>query len=94
MQGTYADANEELIEVDMTITVSIEEGHEGVGFGTGDLDLDLAEAGVELLGVNLVVAVEGVEVSEGSAETSDGLSTTCLDLGSNSVENYSQKSRG
>ena len=72
----------------MTITIRVEKSHEGVGFVTGDADLDLAEAGVELLGVDLVVAVEGVEVSEGSAKTSDGLSTTSLDLFSNSLENY------
>ena len=74
----------------MTITVGVEKSHEAVGFSAGNADLDLAEAGVELLGVNLVVAVEGIEVSESSAETSDGLGTTCSDLGSNSLEDYTQ----
>ena len=78
----------------MTITVCVKEGHEGVGLGAGDLDLDLAQTGVELLGVDLVVAIERVEVSEGSSETSDGLGAASLDLSSNSLENCtSQKQR-
>ena len=83
-----ADADKELVEVDVTITVGVEEGHEGVGLGAGNLDLDLAETRVELLGVDLVVAIEGVEVSESSSETSDSLGTARLDLSSNSLENY------
>ena len=72
----------------MTITVGVEEGHEGVGLGAGNLDLDLAETRVELLGVDLVVSIERVEVSESSSETSDSLGTARLDLSSNSLENY------
>ena len=83
-----ADADEELIKVDMTIAIGVEKAHESAGFGTGDADLDLAEARVELLGVDLVVAVEGIEVPEGSAETSNGLCTTGFDLLPNSFENY------
>lgn len=83
---TYTDADKELIEVNLTITVGIEEGHELVGLGAGNADLDLAKARVELFGIDLVVAVEGVEVSEGSAEASDGLGTTGLDLFTNSLE--------
>ena len=75
----------------MTITVGIEEAHELVGLGAGDLDLDLAQTGVELLGVDLVVAIERVEVSEGSSETSDGLGAASMDLSSNSLENCTSK---
>lgn len=71
----------------MAVVVGVEEAHEGVGFVTGDLDLDLAEAGVELLGVDLVVSVERVEVAESSSETTDSLGTTGLDLVTNSLEN-------
>ena len=84
---TYADTNEELIEVDGTITIGVEEAHEGAGFVTGDADLDFTETRVELLSINLVVAVERIEVSEGSSETSDGLGTASLDLCFNSLEN-------
>merc|ERR1740139_447191 len=35
---------------------------------------------VELVGVDLVVAIEGVKVSEGTSETSDGLGSTRFDL--------------
>lgn len=84
--GTYADADQELVEVDMTITVGVEEGHEGVGLVLGDANADLAESRVELLGVDLVVSVERVEVSEGSAETSDGLGTSSLNLSPNLLE--------
>ena len=85
---TYADANEEFIEVDVTIAISVEKAHESVGFGTGDADLDLAEARVEFFGIDFVVAVEGVKVSEGPAETSDSLSSTGLNLCTYSLENY------
>ena len=83
-----ADADEELIKVDMTIAIGIEKAHESAGFGTGDADLDLAEAGVEFFSIDLVVAVEGVKVSEGPAETSDSLSSTGLNLCTYSLENY------
>ena len=85
---TYADADKELVEVDVAVAVGIEEGHEGVSFCTGDLNLDFAEAGVEFLSVDLVVAIERVEVSEGTAEATDGLGTARLDLGTNLFENY------
>ena len=78
----------------MTITICVEKGHKGLSFGASYLDLDLAEAGVELLGVNLVVAIERVEVSEGSSETSDCLGTTSLNLGSNSFQNCIKRKRG
>ena len=72
----------------MTIAVSVEEAHERGSLGTGNLNLDLAESRVELFGVDLVVAVEGIEVPEGSAETSNSLCTTGFDLCANSFENY------
>lgn len=83
---TYADTDKELIEVNSAIAVGVEETHKLVGLGAGDADLDLAKAGVELVSIDLVVAVEGVEVSESSAEASDGLGTTGLDLLANSLE--------
>ena len=86
-----ADADKELVEVDVTIAIGVEEGHECVSFSARDSNLDLAEARVELLGVNLVVSIERIEVSEGSSETSDGLSTTGLNLSSNFLENYSNR---
>ena len=58
-----------------------------VGFSLGNVDLDLSESTKELLGVDLLVAIEGVEVSEDSAQTTDGLGTSCLDLGSHLLEN-------
>ena len=73
----------------MTITVGVEEAHESVALITGDADLDLTKSTVELFGVNLVVAVERIEVSEGSSETSNGLSASGGDLSSYSFENYS-----
>ena len=88
-----ADADEELIEVDVTIAISVEKAHESVGFGTGDADLDLAEARVEFFGIDFVVAVEGVKVSEGPAETSDSLGTAGLDLCAYSLENYRRRIR-
>ena len=72
----------------MTITICVEKGHKGVSFGASYLDLDLAEAGVEFFGIDLVVAVEGVKVSEGPAETSDRLGTTAFNLFTYSLENY------
>jgi len=86
-----ADADEELIEVDVTITVGVEEGHQGVGLSARNLDLDLAETRVELLGVDLAVSIERVEVSEGSSETSDGLGATGDELSSNSFEDYNMQ---
>ena len=88
---TYADANEEFIEVDVTIAIGIEKAHESISFVAADTDLDLTETRVELLSVDLVVSIERVEISEGSSETSDGLSTTGLNLSSNSLENYSNR---
>ena len=85
---TAADADEELIEVDMTIAIGVEKAHKSVGFGAGNADLDLTEARVEFFGIDLVVAVEGVKVSEGPAETSDSLSSTGLNLCTYSLENY------
>ena len=75
----------------MAIAVLVEEAHELVGLLLADSDADLAQARVELVGVDLVVSVERVEVSEGSAETSDGLSTSGFDLLSHSLEDCSQK---
>ena len=74
----------------MTITVGVEESHDSVALISADADLNLTETRVELLGVNLVVSVEGVEVSESSSETTDGLGTSRLDLGTNVLKNYSQ----
>lgn len=91
---TYADANEELVEVDVTIAVGVEKSHEGGGLGAGDVaDADLAETRPELLSVDLVVSIERVEVTEGSSETSDGLSTSGLDLRSDSLKDCKHKQR-
>ena len=72
----------------MTIAISVEKAHELISLITGNSNLNLAESRVELFGVDLVVAVEGIEVPEGSAETSDGLCTTGFDLFPDSFENY------
>ena len=61
-----------------------------VGLGAGDLELDLAESTVELVAVDLVVSIKGVEVSEGSSETTDGLGTSGLDLGTDFLESYNR----
>ena len=87
---TYADSDKEFVEVDVSVSVGVEESHKGISFSTGNLNLDFAKTRVELLSIDLVVAVEGIEVSEGSAETSDSLGTTGLDLVSNSLEDYVQ----
>ena len=77
----------------MTIAIGVEEGHECVSFSARDSHLDLAEARVELLSVDLVVSIEGVEVPEGSSETSDSLGTAGLDLCAYSLENYRRRIR-
>ena len=74
------DAHEELVEVDAAVAVDVEHAQECVGLFLGHVDLDLAEAGEELLRVDLVVAVEGVEVAEGPAEAADRLRATRLKL--------------
>ena len=89
-KSTYADADKELVEVDVAITVGIEEGHELLSLLLADADLDLAKAAPELLLVDLVVSIEGVEVAESTAEATDGLSTAGLDLGTNLLENYAK----
>ena len=90
-KSTYADADKELVEVDVTVAVGIEESHELVSFGAADADLDLTKAAPELLPVDLVVAIEGVEVAESAAEATDGLGTASLDLGTDLFENYMKK---
>lgn len=85
---TYADADKEFVEVDVTIIVSVEEFHDSVGLVTGDSDSDLAETRVEFIRVNLMVSVERVEVSEGSSKTSDRLSTSGHDLSFNLLKDY------
>lgn len=76
----------------MTVVVGVEKGHECVSLASGDSDADLAKTRVELVAVDLVVSVEGIEVSESSSETSDGLGTSCLDLLSDSLEDYAHAS--
>ena len=58
-----------------------------VGFGLGYLDLDLSESTEELLGVDFLISIETVEVSEDSSQASDGFSSSCVDLGSHLLEN-------
>ena len=55
---TYADANKELVEVDVTVTVGVEKSHNLVSLSAGDLELDLAESTVELFAVDLMVSIE------------------------------------
>lgn len=86
VQGS-TDSNEELIEVNMTITVSVEKLHESVGLSSGKNDTNFLETGVEFTRIDLSVSVERVEVSEDSSETSNGLGTSGLELGSEFVEN-------
>jgi len=85
---TYADADKEFVEVDVTIIVSVEEAHDCVGLVTADADSDLTETRVEFISVNFVVSIERVEVSECSSETSDRLSTSGLDLSFNILKDY------
>ena len=66
-----SDGNEEFVEVHMTIFICVEESQERVGFGLSDIDLNLSESAEEFLGINFLVSVEGVEVSEGAAQSSD-----------------------
>jgi len=86
--STYADSNKEFIEVDVAIAICVEECHESTGFGASDADLNLAQARVELLGINLMVAIEGIEVSEGSSEASNCLSTARYELFPHARQNY------
>ena len=65
----------------MTIAVGVEKLHNSSSLSLSDLELDLAESTVELFGVDLVVTVEGVEVSESSSETTDSLGSSSLNLG-------------
>ena len=57
------------------------------GLGLSDFNLDLSKSRDELLLVDLVVSIETVKVAEGSSKSTDSLSTSGLDLGSNLVEN-------
>lgn len=92
-EETYADADKELVEVDAAISVGVEEGHQGVSLLAADSDLDLAQARVELVAVDLVVAVEGVEVSESPAETANRLRASGLDLSPDALQNCTQTRR-
>jgi hypothetical protein len=53
--------------------------------------LDLTKTRVELFLIDLVVAIKTVEVSEGSSKSTDGLSTSGFDLGSNLIEDCTAK---
>ena len=87
MNDTYTDSNKEFIEVNMTITVSVEKLKEGISLGLRELNTNILETSVELTGIALSVSVNRVEVSEDSSETSDGLGTSGIELGSEFVEN-------
>ena len=110
---TYADGNKELGHVDVSVSVGVQELHQFLnhglapnlnsysGLGFCNVDLDLSQSTEELLGVDLLVSVEGVEVPEDSAQATDGLGSSSLDLGSHLLENLtftkregSAKSRG
>ena len=71
----------------MTITVSVEKLKEGISLGLRELNTNILETSVELTGIALSVSVNRVEVSEDSSETSDGLGTSGIELGSEFVEN-------
>ena len=86
--STYTDANEELIEVDGTGLVSVEELHEALALSLGDVASNVLESSEEFIGIALSVTILGVEVSEGSAKTSDSSGTSGLELGAHLVENY------
>ena len=75
------DTDEELIEVDGTGLVGIEELHEALALSLGDVATDVLESGEEFVGIALSVTIHGVEVSEGSTKTSDSLGTSGSELG-------------
>jgi hypothetical protein len=50
------------------------------------VDTDVLETSEEFVGIAFAVSIDGVEVSEGSSETSDGLGTTGSELLSHFVE--------
>ena len=56
-------------------------------FLLGDINLDFSESTEELVSIDLLVSVKAVEVSEDSSQASDGLSSSCVDLGSHLLEN-------
>ena len=58
-----------------------------VGFSLCNLNLDLSESTEELLCVDFLISIETVEVSEDSSQASDGLCSSCIDLGSHLLEN-------
>lgn len=57
-------------------------------FGLGNVAADVLESSEEFVGVTLSVAINRVEVSEGSSESSDGVSTSSMELSAHLVENY------
>jgi hypothetical protein len=59
-----------------------------LGFGLGDVAADVLESSEEFVGVTLSVAINRVEVFEGSSESSDGVSTSSMELSAHLVENY------
>ena len=116
--NTYADSNQELIEVDGAGFVGVEEVHEALhtrtekldhfhnvqinrtsieitylALGLGDVAANVLESSEEFVGITLSVTIHGVEVSEGSSETSDGLGASSGELGTHLVENYSKQIR-
>lgn len=116
--NTYADSDQELIEVDGAGFVGIEEVHEALhtvtekldklgnvqinrtsientylALGLGDVAANVLESSEEFVGIALSVTIHGVEVSEGSSETSDGLGASSGELGTHLVENYSNHIR-
>ena len=56
-------------------------------FCLSNIDLNLLETTKEFLGINLVVSIETVEVSEDSSQSSDGLGTSGVDLSSHLLKN-------
>jgi len=89
-ETTYSNTNEELIEVNVTIIVSIEvcqkslyekdtvnlteNGKCGtyISFSLGDFNSVFLHANEEFSSVDLSVSVIGIELSESSAESSNG----------------------
>ena len=84
----YPDPDQELIEVDGPGSILVQEFHETVRVLFADIALLLEHSVVELFGVDLLVPVVGVEVSESSAKRADGLGASLEKLILQVLKNY------
>ena len=84
--GASADTEKELVEVDVPIAVGVEALKEDGAFVLREPTAHILKAPVELLFVELSVALH-VHDLEGTAETTDGLSATGVEILTDLLDN-------